>query len=112
MNCVYTCMCMCTFEQINKPFLPIASKALSSQSAWKIVISCLLLGSYNKMYVCSYVCVCDVASSLSRCVYSEDNIFSGDIFPIYGGCGARDALLGAAHAVEAIPLARYVCMYV
>lgn len=35
------------FEQINKPFLPIASKLLSESNAWKVVISCLIIGAIS-----------------------------------------------------------------
>jgi len=31
-------------DEINKPFLPIAAKLLSTDNAWKIVVGCLLSG--------------------------------------------------------------------
>ena len=31
-------------QKINKPFLPIAAKQLSSTKAWAIVIGCLITG--------------------------------------------------------------------
>mmetsp|Transcript_24938 Transcript_24938/g.35814 ORF Transcript_24938/g.35814 Transcript_24938/m.35814 type:complete len:377 (+) Transcript_24938:52-1182(+) len=31
-------------DEINKPFLPIASKMLSEENAWKLVLSCLIIG--------------------------------------------------------------------
>ena len=74
--------------------------------------------------VCMYVCMCILrfilshsvypetlvwriyVSFLGRRIYSEDHFFTGDILPVYGGSGARNALLGATHTAEAIPLAR------
>lgn len=86
--------------QINKPFLPIASKALSKASAWKIVISCLLLG---------FIFIAPLHQISGNILYFSIGVsivkttFSPEIFSLY----MIGVTLGTLYSVPPVQLKRF-----
>ena len=72
-------------DEINKPFLPIAAKKLSSRTAWQIVLSCLGAGiSIVYTQFSRYICALYVFGVVLGTIYSVPP-FQFKRFPIIAG---------------------------